>query len=85
VAKLAPSTPGWMWYDFAMKKDTSKRIRRSAKTGKFTIGPERFAKISAVEGIVLTKQMRSRVSKFERKGASAEERRRIIIEAYRKN
>jgi hypothetical protein len=32
----------------------------------------------------LTKQMRSRVSEFERKGVSAEERRRTIIGAYRK-
>ena len=68
-----------------MKKDTSKKIRRSAKTGKFTIGHERFAKISAVEGIVLTKQMGSRVTEFERKDTSAKERRRTIIEAYRKS
>jgi len=68
-----------------MKKGTSKKIRRGATTGKFTIGQERFAKISAVEGIVLTKQMRSRVAEFERKGRSAEERRRTIIEAHRKS
>lgn len=57
---------------------------RSAKTGQFTIGQERFAKISAVEGIVLTKQMRSRIAEFDSKGLSADERRRTIIRAYRK-
>ena len=68
-----------------MKKRTSKKIARSAKSGKFTIGHERFAKISAVEGIVLTKQMRSRLTEFDRKGLSAEERRSTIIRAYRKS
>lgn len=74
-----------MWYDSAMKKPTSKKIARSAKTGRFIIGHERFAKISAVEGIVLTKQMRSRQTEFDRQGVSAEERRRTIIRAYRKS
>jgi hypothetical protein len=74
-----------MWYDSIMKKTgSSKKVGRSSKTGKFTIGQERFAKISAVEGIVLTKQMRSRVSEFDKKRMSAEERRTTIIQAYRK-
>ena len=73
-----------MWYDAAMKKRTSKKIARSAKSGQFTIGRERFAKISAVEGIVLTKQMRSRQIELDRQGVSAEERRSTIIRAYRK-
>jgi hypothetical protein len=57
---------------------------RDAKAGQLTIGRERFAKISAVEGIVLTRQMRSRIAEFDREGLSAEERRRAIIRAHRK-
>jgi hypothetical protein len=48
------------------------------------IGTRRFAKISAVEGIVLTREMRARAAEFDRKGMSAEERRRSIVRVYRK-
>jgi hypothetical protein len=48
------------------------------------IGAQRFAKISAVEGIVLTREMQTRIAEFNRKGVSAEERRRSITRAYRK-
>jgi hypothetical protein len=69
-----------------MKKIDSRRSeRRGAKAGQFTLGQDRFAKISAVEGIVLTRQMRSRIAEFDRQGLSAEERRRAIIRAYRKD
>lgn len=66
------------------KMGKSAKRARNSKTGQFTIGRERFAKISAVEGIVLTQQMRSRMVEFDSKGMSAEERRRTIIRAYRK-
>ncbi len=49
-----------------------------------TIGRERFAKISEVEGIVMTASMKKRVAEFDRRGLSAEERRRSIIRAYSK-
>ncbi len=61
-----------------------KRIARGGKTGRFVIGQERFAKISAVEGIVLTRQMHARMKEFDNKGMSAEERRTTIIRAHRK-
>jgi hypothetical protein len=48
------------------------------------IGARRFAKISAVEGIVLTREMQARAAEFDRKGMSAEERRRSIMRIYRK-
>ena len=69
-----------------MKKMRKSATRsRNSKTGQFTIGQERFAKISAVEGIILTKRMRSRIAEFDSKGMSAEKRRRtIIIRVYRK-
>ncbi len=68
-----------------MKKTGSQSAKsRNSKAGQFTLGQDRFAKISAVEGIVLTRQMRSRIAEFDRQGLSAEERRRAIIRAYRK-
>jgi len=48
------------------------------------LGHERFAKISAVEGIELTPTMRKRAADFDRRGMGAEERRRSIIQAYSK-
>ena len=49
------------------------------------IGRRRFEKISAVEEIVTSEGMAARVADFERRGASAEERRSAIIRAYRKD
>ncbi len=60
------------------------RVTRGTRSGQFTIGARRFAKISAVEGIVLTEKMRARGAEFDRKGMSAAERREAIIRAHRK-
>jgi len=67
-----------------------KRIGPSHKSIKkkaagVTIGRERFAKISAVEGIALTPAMKRRVEQFDRRGLSAAQRRRAIIAAHRKD
>jgi hypothetical protein len=56
---------------------------RGGATGD-VLGRERFAKISAVEGIELTPPMRQRATEFDRRQLSAEQRRRSIIRAYRK-
>ena len=61
------------------KTDPSKRI-----SAKFVIGRERFAQISAVEGIKPTAAMKKRAAEFERLGLSPAERRREIIKVYRK-
>jgi hypothetical protein len=67
-----------------MKKRSATSARsRSGKAG-MTLGRERFAKISAVEGIALTAEMRKRAAEFDHRGASAEERRRSIIRAHSK-
>ena len=50
----------------------------------FTIGREGFAKISAVEGIRLSDDMEKTFREFDRKGLSAEERRREIVNRYGK-
>jgi hypothetical protein len=62
-------------------KTSTKKAHRKAD---IVIGARRFAKISAVEGIVLTREMHAREAEFDRKGLSAEERRRSIIRVYRK-
>jgi hypothetical protein len=65
------------------KTDPSKRI-----SDKFVIGRERFARISAVEGIKPTAAMKKRAAEFDRQGLSPIERRREIIEiikVYRKS
>jgi hypothetical protein len=49
------------------------------------IGRERFAKISAVEGIQPSGAMKKRVAQFDRDGLSAAERRRAIIKAHKKS
>jgi hypothetical protein len=75
-----------LWYDANMPKKRSapaKKVSGKPKTG-VVIGARRFAKISAVEGIVLTREMQTRAAEFNRKGLSADERRRSIIRVYRK-
>jgi hypothetical protein len=48
------------------------------------IGRERFAAISAVEGIKLTTEMKRRVAELDRQGLTAEERIEAIVAAHRK-
>ncbi len=48
----------------------------------YTIGRDAFAKISAVEGIQLTKEMRNDFQVFEQKGLSPKDRREAIFKKY---
>jgi hypothetical protein len=57
---------------------------RSAKTGKFVLGAERYERISAVEGIALTPAMKKRSADAKKKKASPAEYRKAIIDAHRK-
>ena len=43
---------------------------------------ERFARISAVEGVALTDEMRATLERFDREGLSADERRRAILARF---
>ena len=54
------------------------------KISGFVIGRERFAKISAVEGIVFSSAMKKRIGDSDQKGLSAKQRREAIIRAHRK-
>jgi hypothetical protein len=64
------------------KRGSPPKQRRAAKRP--TLGRDRFAKISEVEGIALTPDMTRRLAEFERMGLSAGERRRAIVRAYSK-
>jgi hypothetical protein len=61
------------------KSGVNKRI-----SAKFVIGRERFAQISAVEGIKPTAAMKKRAAIFEKQGPTPAERRREIIKTHRK-
>jgi hypothetical protein len=56
---------------------------KSSKTG-FVLGDAAFAKISAVEGIRLKPAMKRRAAEAASAGLSAEEYRKTIIRAHRK-
>jgi hypothetical protein len=59
----------------------------ATKTGKangFVIGSSRFRKISAVEGIHFSAEMRGNAALPKSGDLSPEERRKLIIKAYRK-
>lgn len=67
------------------KRTVKPRGRAKAKkAGALVIGRGRFEKISSVEGIVITRDMKGRFVEFETKGLSAAERRESIKRAYRK-
>jgi len=67
-------------------KSRAKVIRKKANAMKCTlvIGHARFTKISAVEGLVFSKAMRTRKEEFDRTGMSAAKRREAIIKAYKR-
>ena len=67
-----------------MAKTTKSRPPKGREGGRFAIGKDAFAKISAVEGIRLTSAMKKRASDARVKGLSAEEYRQTIIRSYRK-
>jgi len=64
-----------------MKKSKSRSVKSS---GRFVIGRDRFAKISAVEGLRITAAMETDFRDFDLRGLSAEERRTIIANRYGK-
>ncbi len=60
------------------------RHREQTAQQEFLIGAERFEKISAVEGIVLSDEMKRRADEAKRLGLSAEQRIERIKDLYRK-
>jgi hypothetical protein len=68
-----------------MVTDTKKTSgNRTSKAGQIVLGSSRFAKISAVEGIVRTPAMKKRAKDFDERGLTGDQRRAEIRKAYRK-
>ena len=68
-----------------MKKPSSSSgtgVLRSGSPGEFVLGRERFAQISAVEGIALTDDLRATRDHLDRQNLSASERRTAIIKRF---
>jgi hypothetical protein len=65
-----------------MKNPSARPPARASRI--FTLGRRSFAKISAIEGIVLTNGMDEDFREFERKRLPAAERRRILSRKYGK-
>jgi hypothetical protein len=59
-----------------------KVARPRAKAQRLTIGLAGFAKVSAIEGLHLTRDMERTFSALERRGASAAQKRAAIIKRY---
>ena len=57
--------------------------RRKKKESGFILGRAAMEKISAVEGIVYTDEMKREFEEFDRKGLSGDERREAILKKYR--
>jgi hypothetical protein len=57
-------------------KERDKNRSKAPASGRFVLGRDRFAKISAVEGIARTQAMKERDKEFDRRGLTVEERRR---------
>jgi hypothetical protein len=67
-----------------MKKRGSPTNRRRTAASGLVIGRERFAKISAIEGIELSPAAKKRAAEFDRLGLSPAERIRRIVAVHRK-
>lgn len=67
-----------------MKRANTPRRNTKGNAAGARIGRKAFAKISAVEGIRLTPEMKRRATEFDRKGLSPEERVRAIVATHRK-
>jgi hypothetical protein len=66
-----------------MKNRDSAGKRREGARG-VAVGRERFGKISAVEGVVLSRAAKKRAAEFDRLGLAPEERIRRIVEVHRR-
>lgn len=69
-------------YGFAMNKISKKPTRPTPKTSGFSFTLDEFEKISAVEGIKFSAELKKDFRSFDRKGLSNAERRRKIAEKY---
>jgi hypothetical protein len=66
----------------AGKPRQRKVARAKAKAQRYTIGLAGFEKVSAIEGLRLTREMKSTFNALERQGASPAQKRAAIIKRY---
>jgi len=66
----------------AVKSKKRNVVRAKGKTPRLTIGLAGFEKVSAIEGLHLTRGMKKTFSTLERQGASPAQRRAAIIKRY---
>lgn len=59
-------------------------IYRSSEAGQFVVGGKASTKISKVEGMTLSKEMRTTFRDFDRKGLSTDARRKALTDKYGK-
>jgi hypothetical protein len=59
-------------------------VAKRKRAVRVTVGRDRFSKISAVEGIVLSQAAKKRAAEFDRLRLTPEERIRRIIDIHRK-
>lgn len=72
-----------MCYEWEMGK--SSLISRDGKTGRFVLGREAFGKISAVEGIKMSRSMRGEFERLDKEKASPSTRRKVLSAKYSGN
>ena len=56
----------------------AKATKSAGRSGAYVLGRGKFAKISAVEGIRLSRRTDDAFKEFDRRGLSADERRRAL-------
>ncbi len=57
-------------------------IKLDSKTGRFVVGRRAFAKISAVEGIHMPREMEADFAAFDLEKKPASQRRSILVDKY---
>jgi hypothetical protein len=65
-------------------KSRDSGAKRKEAAGRATVGRDRFSKISAVEGVALSRAAKKRAAEFDRLGLAPKERIRRIVEVHRK-
>ena len=69
---------------YGRKSRSARRVEANDNSDAFTIGLADFEKISAVEGLHLSTEMKKLFREFDRENLSAEERRQLIVAKYGK-
>lgn len=69
------------WYRVGMSANGT-RTRKTAAGGAFSVGRDGIVKLNQVEGLTPSKSSERMFEDFDRRGLSAESRRRAIVEKH---